>query len=318
MNERPSRGRLRGRAVPETLRWGVGLALVAALISGVSIFVNSLAVRQLPDPAVYTTLKNGAAALLLVFLAAVTIRPADLRSLRRSDWAGLLAVGILGGGVPFILFFTGLAQASAPSAAYIQKTMFVWVAILAVPFLGERLGWWQLAALATLFGGQFLIAAPAGVRWGSGETMIAVATLLWSIEVVVARRLLRSIPASVLAAGRLAIGLVVLVVFVTASGHLSTFATLSATQLSWGLGTGLLLSAYVTTWFAALRRAPATIVTSVLVLGAPITAVLPTIANGTVPRPTILAGETLIVGAALAIVVLALRRRALEPNVAAV
>jgi drug/metabolite transporter (DMT)-like permease len=295
----------------------VGLALVTALISGVSIFVNSYAVRQLPDPAVYTTLKNGVAAILLVLLAALTTRPAELRGLGRSEWSGLLAVGVLGGGIPFILFFTGLAQASAPSAAFIQKTMFVWVALLAVPFLGERLGWLQFSALAILFGGQLLVAAPAGVRWGSGETMIAIATLLWSIEVVVARHLLRSIPVSVLGAGRLAIGLVVLVAFVIASGHLGTFATLSATQLSWGLGTGLLLVAYVATWFAALRRAPATVVTSVLVLGAPITALLTTIANRTIPQPPMLAGETLIAAAALAVVVLAVKRRSFMPRAAA-
>jgi drug/metabolite transporter (DMT)-like permease len=147
--------------------------------------------------------------------------------------------------------------------------------------------------------------------------MIAIATLLWSIEVVVARHLLRSIPVSVLGAGRLAIGLVVLVAFVIASGHLGTFATLSATQLSWGLGTGLLLVAYVATWFAALRRAPATVVTSVLVLGAPITALLTTIANRTIPQPPMLAGETLIAAAALAVVVLAVKRRSFMPRAAA-
>jgi hypothetical protein len=54
--------------IPETLHWGVLLALGTALISGVSIFVNGLAVKQLPDPALYTTLKNGVAAILLVTL----------------------------------------------------------------------------------------------------------------------------------------------------------------------------------------------------------------------------------------------------------
>ena len=51
-------------------------------------------------------------------------------------------------------------------------------------------------------------------------------------------------------------------------------ASLTATQWAWGLGTGVLLAGYVGTWLAALRRAPASVVASVLVLGAPITAVL--------------------------------------------
>ena len=67
--------------IPSTLRWGIGLAFATALISGFSIFVNGLAVKQLPDPAVYTTLKNGTAALILVGLAAATVRRDDVRAM---------------------------------------------------------------------------------------------------------------------------------------------------------------------------------------------------------------------------------------------
>ena len=67
----------------KTLRWGVILALVTALISGVSIFVNGLAVKQLPDPALYTTLKNFVAAIVLFGLALATVRPATVRAVPR-------------------------------------------------------------------------------------------------------------------------------------------------------------------------------------------------------------------------------------------
>src|SRR6185369_15246414 len=86
----------------------------------------------------------------------------DARSVDRRRWPAIVAVGVVGGGVPFILFFTGLAQASAPTAAFIQKTLFVWVAFLAVPFLGERLGFVQLGALGVLLAGQALVLTPAG------------------------------------------------------------------------------------------------------------------------------------------------------------
>jgi len=61
-------------------------------------------------------------------------------------------IAIVGGSLPFLLFFTGLSLASAPSAAFIHKTLFIWVAFLAVPFLGERLGWAQICALGVLLG----------------------------------------------------------------------------------------------------------------------------------------------------------------------
>jgi drug/metabolite transporter (DMT)-like permease len=289
---------LRRLSVPDRLRWGVALAAVAGLVSGVSVFVNGYAVKQLPDPALYTTLKNGVAAMVLVAIAIVAVRPDDLRRIGRRSWAWLAVVGVIGGSIPFVLFFTGLAQASAPSAAFIQKTLFVWVAVLAVPLLGERLGLAQVAALGVLLAGQVLVLAPGGLRWGTGETLIAAATLLWAVETIVVRRLLRTVPSAAVAAARLGFGLFVLVPYLAATGKLAAVTSLNAGQWSWALATGLLLSAYVAVWFAALRRAPASLVTAVLVIGAPVTAGIQAIANGGLPAAPVLAGHGLILGGA--------------------
>jgi drug/metabolite transporter (DMT)-like permease len=273
---------------------GVGFALCTALISGIAIFVNSYAVKQVPDAALFTTLKNGAAALILLTLALAVLRPSQVRAVPRRSWVGVAAVGIVGGSIPFLLFFGGLAMASAPSAAFIHKTLFLWVAILAVPFLGERLGRIQIAALATLLASQVLIVPPQGVTIGVGELMIAGATLFWAVEVVVARRLLANVPVAVLGVGRMGIGLIVLVGYLGFTGRLGMVAALTTDQWVWALGTGAILAGYVATWLAALHRAPATVVTSVLVLGAPITALLDSIARGAVPPPTVLGGYVLV------------------------
>jgi drug/metabolite transporter (DMT)-like permease len=294
--------------LPSTLRWGILLALGTALISGVSIFVNGFAVKQLPDPAVYTTLKNGVAAILLVILAAATIRPAEVRAVSRRSWGWLVVIGIVGGSLPFLLFFTGLAQASAPSAAFVQKTLFIWVALLAVPLLGERLGLAQLAALAVLLVGQALILTPSGISWGSGETLIAAATLLWAVETILARRVLRTVPAAVVGASRLSFGLVVLVGYLALTGKLGAVVALSGEQWRWVLITGMLLFGYVGTWFAALKRAPASLVTAILVVGAPVTAALQALATGAVPAVPALSGQVLILAAAAVLVAPSLRR----------
>jgi hypothetical protein len=52
-------------------------------------------------------------------------------------------------------------------------------------------------------------------------------------------------------------------------------------QLGWVVLTGVLLAAYVATWFPALQRAGAVDVTAVLVLAVPITAALDSAVNGT-------------------------------------
>ncbi len=300
----------RFEALPQTVSWGVGLAFATAAISGLAIYLNSFAVKQVPDPAVFTTLKNAVAAALLVGLAARAGGGTAARALRPRQWGGLLILGVIGGGIPFLLFFTGLAQASAPSAAFIHKTLFVWVALLAIPFLGERLGWPQIAAFAVLLVGQAIIVPPTGIVWGPGETMIAAATLLWSIEVVIAKRLLSGgVPPSVAGAARLGFGLIVLFGFLAATGKLGAIGTLGLTGWAWVLLTGGLLFGYVATWYAALQRAPANIVTSVLVVGAVITAAISAIARGTLPDGGLLGGYLLIVGGVAVIAWMARRVR---------
>jgi drug/metabolite transporter (DMT)-like permease len=284
------------------------LALATAAISGLSIFLNGFAVKEMNDPAVFTTLKNSVAAVLLGALAASAVRRADLSGMTRRSWAGLGVIGVIGGSIPFLLFFSGLALASSPSAAFIHKTLFVWVALLAVPFLGERLGALQVLAIGGLLLSQLLIAPPSGVSWGVGETMIAAATLLWSVEVVLAKRLLVEVPSAVVGAARLGIGLVVLFGFLTVTGRLPMVVELSSSQWTWVLLTGMLLAGYVATWFAALSRAPAVVVTSVLVLGAPITATLDAIVRGTAPAMPAVAGHILIVTAVATVAAIAWAR----------
>lgn len=298
-------------AVPMTIAWGVGLAVCTALISGVSVWLNASGVRSVPDAALYTTLKNGVAAAILLGALAF-LRPGDRRRLTSREWRRLLLIGVVGGSIPFVLFFTGLAQATAPGAAFIHKTMFIWVALLAVPFLGERLGLIQVLALGALLGGQLLLAPPnlAGAAWGTGETLIAIATLLWAIEAVIARRLLGSVPSLVVGAGRMGIGLVLLVGYLALTGRLGGIATVSGEGWMWVLVTGVLLAGYVSTWMAALQRAPASVVTSVLVLAAVITTLLQALASGTLPGITAVVGAVVLAGGVVLVGIAATRRPA--------
>jgi drug/metabolite transporter (DMT)-like permease len=315
MSTRTEPAARRPLAIPVSVGWGIVLAVGAALISGLAIYLNAFAVKQLPDAALYTTLKNAVAAFVLLGAAVGLGAAREVRSLDRRSWVGVVLVGVIGGSIPFILFFSGLAMASAPSAAFIQKTLFVWVAILAVPFLGERLGLASIAGLAVLLVGQALVLPPAGLRWGTGETLILAATGLWALETILVKRLLASIPSTVMAALRMGVGLVVLVGFVALTGKLDVIGRLDVGQCAWIALTGVLLAGYVTTWFAALERAPASVVASVLVLGAVLTGALSAASKGSLPSATVVGGYVLIVAAAgliVAVATLAARRSA--PN----
>jgi len=58
---------------------GIGLAAVTALVSGFSVFVNASAVRTFTDPVLFTTLKNGVAAIVLVAIALAVVDRAPAR-----------------------------------------------------------------------------------------------------------------------------------------------------------------------------------------------------------------------------------------------
>jgi drug/metabolite transporter (DMT)-like permease len=292
---------------------GIGLALVTAIVSGVSIYVNGHAVKHFGDATVYTTAKNAVAGVLLLALAVGTTRPSASAPTRSSSGAqrlGLLVVAVVGGSVPFVLFFEGLARSEATQAAFIQKTLVVWVALLAVPLLRERFRLPHALAIVLLVAGQAWIAGHLGtVAFGSGEAMILAATLLWSVEVVYAKHLLSALPARTLAAARMGIGTVLLVGWVAVSGKLGQLTGLGTEQWRWVVLTGLLLTAYVATWYAALARAQAVDVTAVLVFGAVVTALLSGAADGT---PINAVGTSLIAAGTVLAAAASLRRPSAE------
>jgi drug/metabolite transporter (DMT)-like permease len=289
---------------------GIGLAFVTACVSGVSIYLNGRAVHHFHDATVFTTAKNAVAGVLLLAAALAwsrhrSARPASQRpALRPRQWLALLGVAVVGGSVPFALFFEGLARAQATQAAFIQKTLVVWVALLAVPLLRERFRAPHALAICLLIGGQAWLAGGSGrVVFGEGEAMILAATLLWSVEVVYVKRLLASLPPRTLAAARMGGGTVLLLGWIAATGKLGQLGGYGVEQWRWVALSGLLLTAYVATWYAALARAQAIDVTAVLVFGAVITALLSGAADGAhvnVPGTVLVtAGAALVAAAAL-------------------
>ena len=266
-------------------RRGVQLAVAAACVSGVAVFVNGEAVGAFPSPTVYTTAKNLIAGLLLVMVAArVAAAPRGVDSGTGSAGghrAGLLAVAVVGGSVPFVLFFEGLARATSTDAAFIHKTLVVWAAVLAVVVLRESVGAVQVAAVGLLIAGHALLTGGLGnLRLGTGELMILAATLCWSVELVIAKRILGDVPAATVAAVRLGAGSMVLVGWLAVTGRLDQLVSLDAGQWAWIAVTGPILALFVSLWYRALAAAPVTDVTAILVVGAVITGVLDLVVAG--------------------------------------
>ena len=295
-------------------RTGIALALGAAVVSGVAVFLNAYGVRAVPDATVYTTAKNLVAAVVLFAVAALAARPgttgaAAPRRLRAGQVVGLAAVAVIGGAVAFVLFFEGLAQASSGQAAFVHKTLIIWVAVLAVPLLGERLRPLHVVAIATLVVGQAVLAGGlGGFRFGRGEWLVLAATLLWSVETVVAKWLLREVLARHVALARMGLGAALLTAWVAFTGRWSALAGLGGEGWAWAAVTGVILAGYVALWYSALALAPAVDVTAVLVVAAVITGMLNVIVKGATVTAWTGSGLVIIgVGGVLALLAARLR-----------
>lgn len=270
-----------------TRRTGILLALVTAAISGVSVFVNAYGVKAFDDATVYTTAKNIVAAAVLAALVGLGRSAGARVALPRSSRQrlALAAIGVIGGSLPFVLFFEGLSRASSPQAAFIHKTLVLWVALLALPLLKERLQWGHWVAIGLLVVGQVGLAGGLPGEFGTAGLMILAATLLWAVEVVVAKWLLAGVSSWTVGLARMGLGSAALVAWLAVRGELGALGALTRGQLGWALVTGALLAGYVATWFAALARAQAVDVTAVLVLAAPVTAALNAAVTGTALSP---------------------------------
>ena len=261
-------------------RRGLALAGAASCVSGVAVFVNGYGVGRFSDATVYTTAKNLVAAVVLLSALAVAAPSRsrgrdDDRSRRRVGWLGPVVLGAIGGSVPFVLFFEGLARADSVQAAFLHKTLVVWVALLAVPLLKERIGPLHVAAVGLLVWGQIVLVGNLDdLRVGTGEAMVLAATLLWAAEFVVAKRLLASRPPLGLGAARLAFGVVLLVADLAVTGRAGELVRLDVGQWTWAAATGVLLGVFVWAWYAGLALLPAVDAAAVLVFGAVVTAVL--------------------------------------------
>ena len=257
---------------------GIMIAICAAVVSGFAVFVNGLAVRRFDDPTVYTTAKNLIAGTVLVLALVATTSVASERrpfSVARSTWPALAVIALVGGAVPFVLFFEGLARATSTNAAFVHKTLIVWVAIGATVFLRERLTAIHVAAIGLLVVGHLMLTGGLGAAaFGTAELLVFGATLCWATEVLIVKRMMVTVPYQVAALSRMVGGSVLLVAWLAIQGDLGGLGRFTAQQLVWLLFTGATLAAFVGTWYAALSMAPAIDVTAVLVLGAVITGLL--------------------------------------------
>ncbi len=290
-------------------RWGYALAALNMLISGVAIYVNSLGVKLFSDSTLYTGLKNSFVGLiLLVPLVFSPTHRSRFAKLTAPQWLLLLLVALIGGSVPYALYFRGLQLSTPVTASLIDHTQFLLVAVFAALFLREKFGAGVWAALLTLLVGLSIGVSVSAVRLDSGVAFIAAATILFAVDFVLMKYLLAWVVPLTLMTFKMSLGSLLLLGYVTATGHLGTIRALSPLQWGFVLVTALILLAFTATSVFSLRHASATAVTAIPA-GAPlITTALVFFTRGAAVPPMRWLGLALVLLAVLAVVILGARR----------
>ena len=259
---------------------GILLALLAAIISGVSVFVNGSAVK-LADPFVYTTLKNLGA---LLFLGAAVLALNEVRhfkNLSKKQWAMLAMIGVIGGSVPFLMFFWGLKLGGAAVSSFLFRSLFIFAGIAGYFILKEKPEANDVAAgLLLLLGNALLVSGD--LAFGFGQMLVLGATVLWAIEYTVSRKMLADIEPKVLMVSRMMFGSLILLGFLAMDGSLGLLTQINAEMLSWLVLTSALLFGFLIAWYSSLRYLPVLKATSILALGGIITSSLSILLGGAV------------------------------------
>jgi drug/metabolite transporter (DMT)-like permease len=292
---------------------GIMWAVLAALISGVAVFTNALVVKGI-DPLVHTTIKNSVVGLMVLGIIILSRERQAIKKLTKHDWLKLAAIALIGGSLSFALFFTGLKQIGASEGQLLNKTLVIWVTLLAIPLLKEKLNAKMVGAIILLY-----ISALFGGGWKSttlvtGHLLVMAATIMWAVETVIVKKTLKTVPLNIALGARMGIGSLILLVILSITNKAPLIAQLSATQWGLLLMVGLILFGYTMSWYRALNYLPATVVTTILAGAVVITTLLDAIfTNKTLDGMTLIKATLVISGIYLAITSLKANRRGQQP-----
>lgn len=252
---------------------GIFLVLIMTVISGFVVFISKYSVSVV-NPYVFTGWKNIIVALLMVGWLLMMKDWKILKSLSRAQWGLLTTIGLIGGGIPFLLYFKGLSLTAKTQAAFIHKSMFLFIFVLAVFFLKEKISRNLLIAGLFLFLGNILLLKLTAVSFNWGDLMILIATVFWAAENVLSKYLLKELPSRIVIWARMFFGSCFIVIFLLATNQAGLMLSLNLEQIGWTMITSVLLFAALASWYTGLQYIDVSLAAVILLLASPITTLL--------------------------------------------
>ena len=251
---------------------GLILVFLTAIISGFSIFVNSYGVKEF-DSSIFAFMKNSIVAVLMFSVIILAGNFSEFRKLKEKQWSRLMAIGLIGGSIPFLMFFKGMQLTTGTTSSFMHKTIFIYASALAVVFLKEKLNWKIILASLLLVFGNYLFIKPDFI-FSISHLLVFGAVILWACEYAYSKHVLKELSGNVVAFGRMFFGSLFILIFLFITGKTSKFSMLGPNHFMWLSITSAFLLLYVMTFYNGLKHVKLSTAACILSLGAPITTVL--------------------------------------------
>jgi len=251
------------------------------------------------DPLVFTSIR-----LLLIgtiFLIISYFRHEKINKKINIKYLALIA--IIGGAFAFLLFFDGLRLTTSGRAAFLQKTMPIYVVVLAFLFLKERITKKYLYSIFLMLIGTAVIyyseivPAQLWLNPSLGDLLVIGATILWSLENVLSRKvMIKGESNFIVSFVRMFFGGIILFSIVLLLGKYDLLMSLNSQQVISISVSTIILFGYVLFWYWSLKFINVTKASSLLLLS-PVISLF--IGNGFLNEPV---PFTQLIGSALILV----------------
>ena len=258
---------------------GTVLAIFTAIISGFAIIANKIFIVNL-DPTIFTSIRALIIGIIFFVIGSFQYK-FDYKKFKKVNWGYLILIGLIGGGLAFLLFFSGLKFTTSGRAAFIQKTLPLYVTILAVLFLKEKVTKKQSLALLIMIIGLWILMysqITPSILWENpsyGDMLILLATILWAIENVIAKRVMIEGESNfIVTFSRMFIGGIFLLLSIPLLGKIDLLFTLSISQVTNITISTIILLGYVLFWYWSLKFINVSKAATILLLAPVVTLIL--------------------------------------------
>ncbi len=176
------------------------LAVTVCVLWGSSFVLTKVALAELGPFAIAFDRWLLAAAVFALYLPIMGYLPDVRRGLSR-DAGAFALLGVVGISLFYVLQNLGLRFSTAVNVGWIINLTSVFIAILGVWWLGERLEWYAIAGVAISFLGVSLVSLQGGPTFGNrswlGDGLTALAALCAAVYSVYGKRVVSHYPPAV-------------------------------------------------------------------------------------------------------------------------